>query len=72
MVYGWGPGHLARSLSCYLAVPPDVLFDRIQRRGQEKPPIQRDAVFRWSGACEAPTQEEMALFDEPLIVDPLI
>jgi hypothetical protein len=56
----------------YLAVPPDVLFDRIQRRGQEKPPIQRDAVFRWSGAFQAPTKEEMALFDESLIVDPLI
>jgi predicted kinase len=56
----------------YLAVPPDVLFDRIQRRGQEKPPIQRDAVFRWSGAFQAPTREEMALFDEPLIVDHLI
>ena len=51
----------------YLAVPPDVLFDRIQRRGQEKPPIQREALIRWSAAFEVPTKEEMALFDEPLI-----
>jgi predicted kinase len=51
----------------YLAVPADVLFDRIQRRGRERPSIQREDLFRWSAAFQAPTQEEMALFDEPLI-----
>src|SRR6202043_2492442 len=30
----------------YLSAPPDVLFDRIQRRGLEKPPIERDALSR--------------------------
>ena len=49
----------------YLAVPVEVLFDRIQRRGLENPPIERDAVFRWFERFQVPTPEEMALFDEP-------
>ncbi|HEY6298672.1 MAG TPA: ATP-binding protein [Candidatus Binatus sp.] len=49
----------------YLSVPADVLFDRIQRRGLENPPIERDAVFRWFERFQVPTPEEMALFDEP-------
>jgi predicted kinase len=51
----------------YLSVPPDVLFERIQRRGMEKPPIERDALSRWAEIFQAPTPEEMALFDEPLV-----
>jgi predicted kinase len=54
----------------YLSAPADVLFDRIQRRGMENPPIERDAVRRWFEIFQAPTPEEMALFDEPLIADP--
>ena len=49
----------------YLSVPVDVLFDRIQRRGMEHPPIERDALLRWSEMFQAPTPEEMALFDLP-------
>jgi predicted kinase len=48
----------------YLSAPVDVLFDRIQERGTEDPPIERDALLRWSEVFEAPTREEMALFDE--------
>jgi predicted kinase len=51
----------------YLTAPADVLFDRIQRRGRENPPIERDAVSRWFEIFEVPTPEEMALFDKPLI-----
>ena len=47
----------------YLSAPADVLFDRIQRRGMEDPPIQRAAVSRWFEIFQAPTPEEMALFD---------
>lgn len=54
----------------YLSAPVDVLFDRIQRRGLEKPPIERDAISRWSEIFQVPTPEEMALFDEPLVADP--
>jgi predicted kinase len=53
----------------YLAAPPDVLFERIQRRGMENPPINREALLRWTESFQAPTPEEMALYDEPLVVD---
>jgi predicted kinase len=53
----------------YVSAPADVLFDRIQRRGIEKPPIDRDAVSRWFEIFQAPTSEEMALFDKPLVTD---
>ena len=53
----------------YLSAPPDVLFDRIQSRGQDNPSIQREALNRWFEQFEAPTPEEMALYDEPLIRD---
>jgi predicted kinase len=54
----------------YLSAPADVLFDRIQRRGMENPPIERDALSRWAVMFQAPTPDEMALFDEPLVIDP--
>jgi len=54
----------------YVSAPADVLFDRIQRRDMEKPPIERDAVLRWFEIFQAPTPEEMALFDKPLVTDP--
>ena len=48
----------------YLSAPVDVLFDRIQRRGMEKPPIQREQLLRWAEIFQAPTAEEIALFDK--------
>ena len=54
----------------YLSAPADVLFDRIQRRGLEKPPIDRDTVTQWLNAFQAPTPEEMALYDTPLVANP--
>jgi len=53
----------------YVSAPADVIFDRIQRRGMEKPPIERDAVSRWLELFQVPTPEEMALFDKPLVAD---
>jgi hypothetical protein len=47
----------------------DVLFERIQRRGLEKPPIMRDALRQWFEMFQKPTPEEMALFDKPLVAD---
>ena len=52
----------------YLPAPVDVLFNRIQRRGRENPPIRRDQLSRWAEIFQAPTAEEMALFDGPSIV----
>jgi len=53
----------------YLSAPADVLFERIQRRGAENPPIERDDLSQWFEMFQAPTPEEMALFDEPLVAD---
>jgi predicted kinase len=54
----------------YVSAPEDVLFERIQRRGNEKPPIEREAFSRWIETFQVPTDEEMALFDKPLVADP--
>jgi len=51
----------------YLHAPADVLFDRIQPRGVETPPIEREVLSRWSEIFEVPTPEEVALLDEPLV-----
>jgi len=47
----------------YLSAPIGVLFDRIQRRGLEDPPIQREALARWMELFQAPKAEEIALYD---------
>ena len=48
----------------YLSAPMDVLLERIQRRGLENPPIRREQLSRWVEIFQAPTPEEMALFDQ--------
>ncbi|MGA2538394.1 MAG: AAA family ATPase [Terracidiphilus sp.] len=53
----------------YLSAPGDVLFERIQLRGMESPPIDRDDLSRWLKIFQEPTAEEMALFDPPLVQD---
>lgn len=47
----------------YLSAPVDVLFDRIQRRGLENPPIKREQMVQWADQFQTPTAEEFALFD---------
>ncbi|HKJ86098.1 MAG TPA: AAA family ATPase [Spirochaetia bacterium] len=54
----------------YLAATPEVLFERIRRRGMEDPPIEREIVSHWFECFEEPTTEEQALFDEPIVADP--
>jgi predicted kinase len=58
----------ARSLGAavelhYLSAAQDILFERIQRRAMEDPPIERETVSRWFELFQVPTEEEMALFD---------
>jgi predicted kinase len=53
----------------YLSALPDVLFERIQCRGMEDPPINREALAQWFEIFQPPTLEEMALYDEPLVVN---
>jgi predicted kinase len=50
----------------YLSATADELFARIQRRGMEHPPHTREDVLRWMNVFQAPTPEEMALFDEAI------
>ena len=47
----------------YLSAPPELLFERVQRRGMESPPMAHDDLLRWSEVFQAPDSEEMALFD---------
>jgi predicted kinase len=49
----------------YLPASGDVLFDRIQQRGAETPPIERDQLMRWIELFEEPTPDELELFDRP-------
>ncbi|HEY1986782.1 MAG TPA: ATP-binding protein [Terracidiphilus sp.] len=63
--------HGARALGVavelrYLSEPLGRLYERLQRRGVEEPPIDRVELSRWMESFEAPTDEEMRLFDEPL------
>jgi len=53
----------------YLSAPVDVLFDRIQSRNMENPPIERDDMLRWFETFQTPTPEEMALFDEAFMLE---
>lgn len=50
----------------YLSAPVDELFERLQRRGMETPPIQKDDLLQWVAAFQIPTPEEMQLFDAPV------
>jgi predicted kinase len=54
----------------HLHAPADVLFERIQNRAMESPPIRREDLLRWVQLFQSPTAEEMALYDEPLFVHP--
>lgn len=47
----------------YLSAPVDVLFERIQRRGLENPPIKREQMEQWADQFQKPTADEFALFD---------
>lgn len=53
----------------YLSAPAHVLFDRVQRRGTEHPPLKRDDLLQWMEIFEAPTPEELALFDTPFLLE---
>jgi predicted kinase len=53
----------------YLTATIDVLFERIQRRGMENPPVDSGAMARWFEIFQAPTPEEMTLYDKPMVVD---
>jgi predicted kinase len=47
----------------YLSVPVEVLFERLDRRGMEDPPIRLEQLRHWVNVFEAPNAEEMTLYD---------
>ncbi len=49
----------------YLSAPISILFERLQKRAMENPPITPETLKRWSKMFQVPTKEEMALFDPP-------
>jgi len=51
----------------YLDASEEVLFERIECREMEHPPITRENLSQWLGIFQAPTPEEFALFDPPLV-----
>ena len=46
-----------------LSAPIQVLFERVQRRGMENPPLTMEDLQRCSEVFQTPTAEERALFD---------
>lgn len=55
----------------YVSAPSDVIFERIRRRDRENPPIGQEMITQWVEVFQAPTSEEMALFDTPLEAAPV-
>jgi predicted kinase len=47
----------------YLSAPAEVLFERIQGRARENPPVERDQLLGWIKLLEVPTTDEVELFD---------
>ena len=47
----------------YVSAPVEVLFERIQQRAMEDPPITLAQVRQWASMFDVPTAEEMALYD---------
>jgi hypothetical protein len=55
----------------YLSGPVEVLLDRVQRRGMENPPIEREQLLQWANAFQDPTAEEQTLFDRSVRLESL-
>ena len=47
----------------YLSAPIPVLFERVQHRGMENPPLTMEDLQRCAEVFQTPTAEERALFD---------
>jgi predicted kinase len=50
----------------HVSAPPEALFQRIRERDRENPPLTQQDLEKWSNMFQAPTNEELALFDSPL------
>ena len=55
----------------YLSAPIDVLWERVQRRDMEDPPLTREDLEQSAAAFQAPTTEEAELFDAYKVLKPV-
>lgn len=53
----------------HVTATADVLLERIQRRGREDPRITADDIRRWSELFQAPTTDEISLYDKSSLPD---
>lgn len=53
----------------YLSAPLNVLYQRVQARDMERPPITRADLSEWARMFQAPTTEELALYDHGTVVE---
>jgi len=49
----------------YLDQPIEVLLQRVSKRGAEFPPIQMSDLVAWAEMFDAPSDDEMSLYDPP-------
>lgn len=47
----------------------EELWERIESRAEEDPPITRKQIAQWMRQFEVPDEDEMALYDGPLVED---
>jgi predicted kinase len=52
-----------------VTAPIEQLWQRIEERAAEYPPITREQLAQWQRLFEAPTDDEMAFYDRPMIRD---
>ena len=53
----------------YLEAHPDLLFERLRRRGMEAPAITRDDFSKWADVFQEPKSDELELFDDARVID---
>jgi predicted kinase len=59
----------ARVELIFLDPPLDELWRRIQRRGQEDPPISRADLAEWDKIIQRPDEAELADYDSSVVID---
>ncbi|MFB9949427.1 AAA family ATPase [Rhizobium puerariae] len=51
----------------FLHASADILFERLQKRGMENPPIPYGDVLKWFDVIEIPSEDEVALYDHAAV-----
>ncbi len=53
----------------YLSAPLEILYERVRRRGREEPAIEFRHILEWNAMFQAPTEQELSLYDPPIEAD---